>query len=158
MSLSVRCILCLNKFLDQLEKLATQENWTNEKLETKRETLIESTAYEIRSKLISKNEMESMQALGMELANHLQAIHNEELQRIGILQVHFNGFNVMKYFETKDEDSLFEQEKEKMREKLLEEVMMFAPDDEDDEDEDEIDEDFDFEDDEDEESEVEVLS
>jgi hypothetical protein len=131
--ISVRCILCLQKSLESLEKIAEKENWSNEKLEEDKEKIINNTSYEITSKLITKTEMEGMQALGIELAEHLKAVHRNELERLAILQIHFNGFNVMKFFETKDEDSLFEREKEQMREKLLEEVMMFALEDDDDE-------------------------
>ena len=159
--ISVRCLLCLSKSLDQLEKLALEESWTNEKLDKKRELIIENAEYGISSKLITKNDMEAMQALGNELVVHMQAIHMEELKRIALLQVHFNGFNAMKYFETKDEDSLFEKEKEGMREKLLEEIMMFAPDDEfEDEDEDDLEDENDegLFPDEDEEEEDELLA
>jgi hypothetical protein len=150
----------MNKSIDQLEKLAEQNNLSNEKLDEQREKLIEMTAFNIRSNLITTNEIESMQALGMELVKHMQAIHQEELRRIAELQVHFNGFNAMKYFETRDEDSLFEKEKEKMREKLLEEVMMFAPEDdeEDFEDDDDSGDLFEDEDEDDEEVEDEITA
>lgn len=111
------------------------------------EGLSKNTSYNLYSKVITKNEIEAMQALGQELAQHLNTIHPEELRKIALLQVHFNGFNVMKFFEAEKDDSTYEIEKEKMRDTLIEEVMFAAPDEDDEEFGDEEDETDDEDDD-----------
>jgi hypothetical protein len=119
--IKVRCILCLEK------KLEGKSNDEIIKLE-------QSTQYNIFSPNIAKDDIQAMQDLGQQLVAHLQANHPEELQKLALLQVHWNGFNVMKLFES-NEDNIFEQQKEEMRDKLIEEVMGFAPEGEEEEEE-----------------------
>lgn len=122
--IQVRCMLCLEK---ELEKI-TMENF---------ESFLESRPYDISSNLITKSFEDSMQALGIEMLKHVEACHREEITKLQLLVPHFAGFHITKLFETKDEDSRFEEEKEKIRDKLCEEVMRFAPEEEfEDEDED----------------------
>lgn len=128
MATRVRCLLCLDKLNE-----TTKEG----------EPLIE-TKYDIFSPLIPKSDEEETINLGQELVKHLQAHHSSKLKMLSLLQAHWNGFNIMKYFETEAEDSKFEKDKEVIRERMCEEVMYGAPvDEEDDEFEDEDD---DFED------------
>lgn len=127
MPTSVRCILCLNKKL---------EKHFNEEI-TIQEELIKAEPFNITTNIIPKNDTEDLQLLGGAMITHMKLIHPDELQKVAILAVHWNGFNVMKNFETQSEDSIFEKEKEKMRDQLVEEVMKFAPEDDFDEDEEE---------------------
>ncbi len=137
MALKVRCHLCIMK------QVALPDASRDKQV----------LDYTICSTIIPANNQEAMQLLGAEIVTHMQAHHMDELKRIPQLAVQFNGFSVMKYMEG-PEDSLFEKEKESMRDLLLEEVLYCAPEDEDDEDIE--DEDYDDDDlDEDEEEDLE---
>lgn len=147
MPTSVRCYICLNKELELAE--------SDPEAESRQSHIVTETPYLIRSNIIAKNDQEAMQLLATELLTHMQANHSKELQNIVTNAAIWNGFNLMKYFETKDEDSQFEKEKEIMRDQLIEEVMYMAPEDEGDDDDDEYENDL-TEDDDDENS-TEVL-
>lgn len=154
MPLHVRCILCLNKDIEKAVnssvhlKEATKEEIEAEKTRIE-DRVIGEQNYNISSTILGKNLMEDMQLLGQAMLLHLQLVHPKELNRVALLAIHWNGFNVMKFFESKSEEDIFEKEKEQMRDKLVEEVMMFAPDYEE-EFEDEDDEEFEDEDEDDE--------
>lgn len=135
MSLSVRCLLCIDKELARLQKLAEQEKWSEEKLSEKREKAVELAAYDIRSKIIAKSTEEEMQLLGQELLMHVMNSHEDEAKKLAILSMQANGFQLLKFFETKDSESLFETEKEKMRTMILEETMRYDCSDEDEDEE-----------------------
>lgn len=125
----VRCLLCLDKIL----KL----NESNERAEELLDNILKTEPYNIQSNIIPKNNAEDLQLLGGAMITHMNLIHPDELKKIAILAIHWNGFNVMKNFESEQEDSLFEIEKEKMRDQLEEEIIKFAPEDDEFEDEDE---------------------
>ena len=133
MPLHVRCILCLNKDIEKAVnssvhlKEATKEEIEAEKTRIE-DRVIGEQNYNISSTILGKNLMEDMQLLGQAMLLHLQLVHPKELNRVALLAIHWNGFNVMKFFESKSEEDIFEKEKEQMRDKLVEEVMMFAPD------------------------------
>lgn len=90
--------------------------------------------YNIQSSIIGKNSQEEMALIGAEMVKHLQTLHVHELTKVAKLVAQWNGFNVMKYFQSEKEDSMFETIKEEGRDELLDELMMFAPDEEDDDD------------------------
>lgn len=136
---NVRCLICLNKAISQA--LMEHAGEVNENIIADTAEQVESKEpFNIQSSIISKNNQEEMGYLGKEMVSHLQAHHPKELEKVAILQIHWNGFNVMKFFEAQDSEGIFEKEKETMRDQLCEEVMMFAPEDEEFEDEDEDDE------------------
>lgn len=105
--------------------------------------------YSIQSSIIGKNPQEEMALIGAEMVKHLQTLHVHELTKVAKLVAQWNGFNVMKYFQSEKEDSMFETIKEEGRDELLDELMMFAPDDEDEDDEEDEDYENDLTDDED---------
>jgi hypothetical protein len=156
MPLHVRCILCLEKDIEKtVNELMLKEQYSEQTRTKVEEEISSKQTNDISSQVIGKNIMEDMQLLGQAMVAHMQLIHPKDLGRIGLLAVHWNGFNVMKFFEASNESHIFEKEKEQMRDKLVEEVMMFAPEEEEEEFEDEdIDED-ELEDDEDDEDEEE---
>lgn len=137
---NVRCLICLNKAISQA-LMESKSEIDKDDFEEITEQVEAKELFNIRSSIISKNNQEEMGYLGKEMVSHLQAHHPKELEKVAVLQVHWNGFNVMKFFEAQDSEGVFEKEKETMRDQLCEEVMMFAPEDEEFEDDDEISED-----------------
>lgn len=115
---TVKCLLCEVKAELESKELTEEQ---------------QDKLYNITSQILPKNDEEEFMLIGKEMVQHMQAYHEPELRRIASFAAPWNGFNVMKYFATKDEESKFEKGKEEMRDKLLEEVMMFGPEDEDDE-------------------------
>lgn len=115
----VKCLLCEVKAELESKELTEEQ---------------QDKLYNITNQILPKNDEEEFMLIGKEMVQHMQAYHEPELRRIASFAAPWNGFNVMKYFATKDEESKFEKGKEEMRDKLLEEVMMFGPEDEDDED------------------------
>lgn len=152
--LKVRCMLCIQKVLAEMEKGGATED--------QQRILVEKRPYDIFSTTIAKGDEEAVTLLGVELAKHIQSHHGDEFNKLGMWQAFITGFNVMKNFESEDKTDLFEVNKETAREKIMEEILKFATDDdeddeddelEDDEDECEEDDEEDFEDDDDEEEE-----
>lgn len=135
---NVRCLICLNKAISQA-LMESNNSDVDKELDRVSQEVEAKEPFNIRSSIISKNNQEEMGYLGKEMVSHLQTHHPKELEKVAVLQIHWNGFNVMKFFEAQDKEGIFETEKENMRDQLCEEVMMFAPEDEEDDFEDEDD-------------------
>lgn len=123
----------------------------------------------IFSQIIPRSEPEAHHLLAVELTNHIQTRHPKVLQEIAESMPVWATFGLLKHFSADEQSQVFEQEKERMRDALIDQVMLGATEDEeleyneDNEDEDDEDEelaeedDIDFgEDEEDEEIEDEV--
>lgn len=128
MATSVRCILCIDQQINNNPGIALIRD---------EEELLKAIPYDIKSTTLSRSDREEMGLLGQEMVKHIQACHTSELAKIVALNLQWNGFNVMKYFETAFEDDMFTLEKEKIRDELLEELMFAAPEEGDEEFEDE---------------------
>lgn len=103
----------------------------------------------ISSQIIPRSEPEAHHLLAVELTNHIQTRHPKALQEIAESMPVWATFGLLKHFTADEQSQAFEKEKERMRDTLIDQVMLGATEDEDEEEE--------LEDNEDEEEELEEV-
>lgn len=119
----VRCSICVEAACANLSKDSETEAY---------EKAIASIPT-IQSSILSRNREEGMKLLINEMIRHLEMAHPKELPYLAAVGAQFNGFNIMNRFQTRNPESLFETEKEIVRDRLCEEIMKYSPDEEDEE-------------------------